>query len=346
MPSIQASALKALIGEILEAAGVPSDIAALVAASLVDSSLKGVDSHGVMRISKYINEIGSGWTSPSGRPEIIRETATTAIVSGNRGLGIFAMHEATELAVSKAKEAQVAVVGLTNTTHTGRLGWYCEAAAKHHALCMIMGGGHSGSAQSGRWVSPYGGAERALATNPLAIAMPGGRFGSVSVDFATSAVSEGRLQVYRTQGQKLPPGWILDKHGLPSTDPEDFYDGGMILPVAGHKGYGLAVVAELLGTAMLGASHTMNWAIMVADLAAFVSVEEYSAGADSALQRIKAVKPAPSFSTVMIPGEPERIAASQRSAAGVPVDAQTWFQITRTAEQVGVDANAHLPMCD
>ena len=341
MPNIQAGALEPLMKDVLEAAGVPGDISAAVAASLVDSSLKGVDSHGVMRISKYVDEIRSGWINPIGRPEITRETPTTAIVSGNRGLGIFAMSEATSLAVSKAKSAQVAAVGLVETTHTGRLGWFTEAAAKHQTLCMIMGGGHSGSTTSARWVSPYGGAERALATNPLAIAMPGGRFGSVSVDFATSTVGEGKLQVYRARGQQVPSGWILDNRGLPSTDPEDFYDGGVILSVGGHKGYGLALIAELLGAAMLGPSHAMNWAVVVIDLTAFSSADSYSAAADSALQRVKAVKPAESFSSVMLPGEPETNTALERSEVGVPIDAQTWLQISRTAKEVGVDVSAY-----
>jgi LDH2 family malate/lactate/ureidoglycolate dehydrogenase len=337
MPILHGRQLDHLLRETLIAVGTPRDIAAYVANNLVDASLKGVDSHGVMRITKYINEIKSGWIKPDARPSLRTESESMAIVEGNKGFGIFSLGHAVDLAIQKAKNQQISAIGLVDTTHTGRLGRFGEIVAEHHMMALIIGGGHSGTITSGRWVAPFGGAQRLLSTNPYVLALPGGKFGPVVIDFATSAVGEGKLQVYRAKKQKLSPGWIQDKAGSPSVDVEDFYAGGALLPVAGHKGYGLAVIAELLGAAMLGISHTMNWIVLVLDVSAFTKAEAYDQTAESFLQRIQESTPAQGFDTVLFPGEPEIRTAEIRSREGIPIPEQTWQEMKKTARRVGVN---------
>ncbi|MGD2157062.1 MAG: Ldh family oxidoreductase [Anaerolineales bacterium] len=337
MPTFHASQLDSLLRETLIAAGTPRDIAGYVAGNLVDASLKGVDSHGVMRVTKYINEIKSGWIKPEARPEIQTETVSMALVQGNKGFGIYALGYALDLAIQKARANQVSAIGLVDTTHTGRLGRFGEIAAENNMMVLIAGGGHSGTVTSGRWVAPFGGAERLLSTNPYVVALPGGRYGPVVIDFATSAVGEGKLQIYRAKHQELSPGWIQDKAGSPSVNVEDFYAGGALLPVAGHKGYGLAVIAELLGAAMLGVAHTMNWIVLALDVTAFVRIEEYDQVAEAFLQKIKESTPAPGFDEVSFPGEPEIRTAEIRSREGISIPKQTWEEMQKTARSVGVD---------
>lgn len=334
MKVIQAKQLEAFVTDIFMAADTPQDIAQYVSSSLVQSNLKGVDSHGVIRVSWYVELIKSGRIRPTARPEIDREASNMAIVRGNAGFGIFAMGYAMEQAIQKAKAGQVAAVGLIATTHTGRIGQFVEMAAEHDVIAIINGGGHRGP---GRSVAPFGGAKRLLATNPYALGLPGGRFGPVVVDFATSMVAEGKLRVYRDKHEPLPPGWIVDKDGKPSTNAEDFYNGGMLLPAAGHKGYGLSLFSELVGSALLGPTTEMNWFILAVDIASFRPVTEFHQTSAEFLQEVKKVPPARGFTEVMIPGEPEVRTAKQRMREGIPIPDDTWKKLEDTAREVGVE---------
>lgn len=340
MKVLQSEQIEALLVDTFVAAGTPLDIAQYVAVSLVDSSLKGVDSHGVMRVLKYVSEIESGWIKPAARPEIEKETPTMAIVRGNSGFGIFALGYAMDLAIQKAKASQVAAVGLIDSTHTGRLGRFVEIAAEQDVAAILIGGGahrHPGAS-----VAPYGGAKRIMATNPWTLGLPAGRFGSMVIDISTSVSAEGKLQIYRAKHEELPPGWILDRDGQPSTNVEDFYNGGALLPAGGHKGYGLALVAELLGDALLGNSRELNWFVIAIDIASFRPVAEFVRASEAFLQQVKDVPPASGFDEVLIPGELEARAAKRRAAEGIPIPDETWQKMQETARRVGVDPDAIL----
>jgi LDH2 family malate/lactate/ureidoglycolate dehydrogenase len=327
--------LEELLCKILMAAGTPMDIAEYVSASLTDSSLKGVDSHGVFRISQLIDQIEEGYLKPSARPEIVKDTATTAIIRGHFGFGMYALGYAVDLAVQKAKASNVAAVGLYENTWTGRLGRFVELAAEENVIAVLTGGGANRHDRH-KSVTPYGGTKRMMATNPYAIGIPGGRFGTVVVDIATSITSVGKVSYYRSAKQPLPTGFILNKDGRPSTDPEDFFAGGVILPAAGHKGYGLALVAELLTDALLGNPFELNWFITVIDIEAFRPVPEFVQTTEDILQRIKEIPPAVGFDEVLIPGEPEARAARSRSIEGISIPDEIWLKIQETAHKVGV----------
>ena len=343
MKVFQAEQIKALLVDTFVAAGTPPDIAQYVSTALVDSSLKGVDSHGVMRVAKYVGEIESGWIIPDARPDVERETATMAVVRGNSGFGIFSLGYVTDLAIQKAKASQVAAVGLVDSTHTGRVGRFVEIAAEQGVAAIVIGGG--GHRHPGISVAPYGGAKRVMATNPWAIGLPGGRFGSVVADISTSASAEGKLQVYRAKHEELPPGWILDRDGRPSTDVEDFYGGGVLLPAGGHKGYGLALVAELIGDALLGNPRELNWFVIAIDIAPFQPVADFVRASEAYLQQVKDVPPAPGFDEVLIPGELEARAKERRAVEGIPIPDETWQEMQEIARQVGVDPEASMSGC-
>lgn len=344
MAIIPAQKIESLLVEIFIAAQTPEDIARQVAASLTESSLMGVDSHGVMRVSLYVDQILSGDIKPAARPEIQQEAPTTAIVEGHWGFGIFAMEYAVNVAVEKAKKSHVASVGLTGCTHTGRLGQFAAQAAKRNVLVIISGGGRRQG--PGVSVAPYGGAKPIFATNPYAIGMPGGHYGAVVADFATSTVAEGKLQVYRENRQPLPPGWIVDKAGNPSANVEDFYNGGMLLPFAGHKGYSLALVAEFLSSLLLGKprhpTHWLHWNIIAIDVAAFRPIEDYLRDAEELLQETKSIPPMAGFEEVLLPGEPEDRTLQRRRLEGIPIPDQVWNKIENTARRVGVVPNMNL----
>ncbi len=328
--------LTELLAGILAAAGTPADIAQIVAESLADSNLKGVDSHGAIRITMYVDQILSGYMVAAARPKIIRETATTAHVDGHSGIGIYTLGYALEVALEKAQASQIAAVGLTRSTHTGRIGHFAEVAADRGYIALITGGGGSQYPERLASVAPHGGKGRILATNPIAMGAPGGAHGPVFVDASTSMTAEGKLRLYRDLNKPVPDGWILDRDGQPTNSPHDFYAGGVILPAAGHKGYGLALMAEMLGSALLGETQELNWFIIALKIEAFRALSDFTTRSEAMLDKVKAVPPADGVAEVLLPGEPEARMAAERRASGIPLPDEVWAQIVTTAAQVGV----------
>jgi hydroxycarboxylate dehydrogenase B len=341
MPTFFAHQLETLGKSILMAAGTPDDIAGHVSRSLVDSNLKGVDSHGVVRLEWYLEQIRDRVILPAARPSIRMEGANCATLGGNGAFGIYGMRIAGDLAVAKARDRQISVVALTDVGHTGRIGQFAEQIATEGMFAIILGGGNHE-----RWgcVAPYGGSKPFLPTNPYAFGLPAGKHGVVIVDFATSAVATGKLRLHRASGRPVPLGWILDRNGIPSTAAEDFFQGGMQLPAAGPKGYGLAVLAEIIGEALLGAPREFNWLIVALDLAAFRPLDAYVRSCESFLDELGTVPPAPGFRQVMIPGEPERQTELERSERGIPVAGEVWRSIASAARSVGVDPDPALAL--
>jgi len=343
MQQFTAAQLKRAAGAIFNAAGAPQDIADFVAGSLVLSNLMGHDSHGVIRVPRYVEQIREGQLKPAARPETVKETPTTATVSGRWGFGQVAARYGAEVAIRKAKEAHVAVVCLVELNHIGRLGEYSAMMAEQGIVGMLVTGGWRPPIAG---VAPFGGAGRALGTNPYSFAVPTAKRDMVLVDFATSVLAEGKLQVARAKGTPLPAGVILDKNGNPSTNAEDFYAGGVILPVGGHKGYALSLMADLLGATLPGAEargHDWNQTgtfMLAIDVEAFRPLAEFTAAVDHRLGEIKDVPPAPGFKEVLIPGEPEMRSKAEREKSGIPLPEATWNAIVATGQKLGLDVNA------
>lgn len=331
--------------EIFEAIGSPSDIAVRVAAALVDANLAGHDSHGVIRIPQYVNAIKNGEVVPDARPAIVRETGVTVLVDGHWAFGQVSAAFATRLAIVKAKAEGISMAGIVRCNHIGRLGEYSTMAAEAGVALMVLAGGFGGRGQS---AVPFGGAQKLFGTNPISVGIPAGDEPGVLVDFATTSVAAGKIEVARSKKTPLPPGSIVDKDGNPTTDPEDYYRGGALLPFGGHKGYALSVMVEFLGRVMTGADayaeggrggpvYGHSGTLVVAmNPTVFSPPEQYSREADATIRRIKAVPPAPGSSGVLVPGEPEAMARAERRANGIPVPEDTWEKIHQVAAELGV----------
>ncbi len=336
MPTFSASHLIAIGCRLLEAAGVPAETARLVSRSLVEGNLTGHDSHGVIRLAQYVRAIERGQINPHAELEIVRETPTTALVDAHWAFGQVAARRSMEIAIAKAHRYAVAAVGLRNSAHIGRLADYVLMAVEHGMIGFM-------TCNSSLLTAPYGGVDRVFGTNPFAYAFP--RSGTPFLaDFATSIVAEGKLRVAAAKGVPIPEGWILDKERKPTTNPADFYDGGVLLPLGGHKGYGLLMVADLLGGALTGHGCTVlpehttgNGVFMMAiDIAAFCPVEELTATVDRLAAAIKAGRTAPGFDEILIPGEPEARAKAQRERAGIPLPDAVWQEMVAVAGQYGL----------
>lgn len=345
MPVIAAEPLRRLTTAIFQAAGATRENADRVAEALVESNLVGHDSHGVIRIPSYIQAIRQGHIQPAATPTILRETSTAALVSGNWTFGHVAAKFGTEVAVAKARAQGLAAVGIVQCNHIGRLGEYPTMAARQGVIALVTAGGSLASGVRGP-AAPYGGRGRALGTNPIAVGVPGGDFPPLLLDFATTAVAGGKIMVARARRQPLPPGAILDPEGNPSTDPEDFYRGGVMLPFGGHKGYALSMVVELLSGPLTGADahaatgRTSGTFILAIDAGLFRPLAEFVSVADRVYRQVKETPPAPGFEEVLLPGEPEWRTRARRLAEGIPIEEATWSAIVQVARDLGIDAEA------
>lgn len=344
MPTLAPAQLVDLASRIFVAAGAPEDIAQTVANSLVKSDLVGHDSHGVVRVRQYLDAIRRGDVNPAARPQIVQGDTGVITVDSQRGFGQVGARWTMEQAIARAKTHGIAAAGLINCGHVGRLGEWVEMATEHDAVALAFcnGGGVSGI------VTPFGGSERLLGTNPIAAALPVGGSAPILLDFATSAVAEGKVRVARNRGKEIPEGWVLDKEGMPTTNPHDLYDGGTLLPAATHKGYALSLLVEFMagfltgnGSSALPGYRPGNGVLFVVmDVAAFRPVADYMADSSAMAARVKGVRPAPGFAEVMLPGEPEQRMAQMRSTQGIQVDDATWQLLTEDAAAYNVPVAA------
>jgi LDH2 family malate/lactate/ureidoglycolate dehydrogenase len=339
-----AATLAALSREIFEAVGCPPEVAERVTSALVDANLTGHDSHGVIRIPTYVRAIREGHIVADARPAIVRETAVTALIDGHWAFGQVSAGFAMTVAIAKAKAQGISLVGVVRCNHIGRLGEYATMASSAGVAAIVVAGGFGGRGVS---AVPFGGAKPLFGTNPIAVGIPAGAEEDVLIDFATTAVAAGKIEVARAKKAPLPPGSIVDRNGRPTTDPEDYYNGGALLPFGGHKGYALSVMVEFFGRVLTGADefaeagrggpvYGHSGTLIVAfDASVFVAPERYAAAADETIRRLKAIPPAPG-SEVLVPGEPEERSRSQRQGEGIPLAEETWEQIRATARDVGV----------
>jgi uncharacterized oxidoreductase len=337
--------LRTLAAAILAAAGASKSNADCVAHHLVSANLCGVDTHGVWHLGGYLSAIKNGEIVPDAIPEVKVESPLSALVTGNWTFGHVAAKYATEKAIAKAQQHSMSVVSLVQSHHIGRLGEYAEMASDAGLSAMIFGGGYSEEAPV---AVPYGGMRRTLSTNPVAMSFPAGRGDRMLFDFATTVASGVKVANARTSKEPLPPGWIVDKAGNPSTNAEDFFDGGGYLPFGGHKGYALMVATEFLGRIFSGSdayaetgrggpimSHQGVTIILLrTDL--FHSQADGEKSADELLRRIRSVPPAPHFSEVQAPGDPERRTRAKREREGIPIPDELWREITKLAESFSV----------
>ena len=289
---------------ILIKAGCKKDYANKIIDHLIDSDLSGVESHGVVRTLQYLDEYQQGYLLPNVVPKLTKDSLTTINVDGQGGLGIPAIDMATEEGIAVAKSNGMCAVAIRNIGHTGRLGAFAEKAANRGFLFILCGGG---ARDKWRMVTPYGGKKALLPTNPWCLGIPGGLRGPVVLDCATSKIAGGWIKAARIANAKLPKGMIIDKNGLPTDNPNDFFSGGAILPKGEALGYGLATIGELICDAMLGpATVECNTLILLVDTTRYRHPDIFKNAAEEILSELRDCPPAKGFERVEIPGEREQ----------------------------------------
>lgn len=342
MRLVRADRLIALVAAVMEGAGCAPDEALTVARRLVDSNLAGHDSHGVLRVGKYLEWVREGNLRPRATPTVVFETDALAIVDGQRAFGQVVGEFAGALGIAKARKSGIALVGLHNCGHLGRLGDWAELAAAEGQVSL-----HFLNTSGAQRVAPYGGSDRRLSTNPLCVGVPQLRGDPIILDITTSMVAEGKLMVAMNKGEAVPEGWIVDAQGRPTTDPHAFYGGGALLTIAGHKGSGLSMITDLLAGALtLGRSSDPsdtairnNMLSIYIDPAVYDPKGQVPAEVARFVDYVKASPPADPSQPVLAPGEIERMTRERRVREGVPLDDTTWNDILAAAKSVGIDAS-------
>ncbi len=348
--TLQAKQWREIGTRIFQAWGAPEDIAGCVANSLVEADLAGVYSHGVLRIADYISFVKGGWWLPEGRPEVARDTAVLTTVDGHYGFGQPAAHLALDVSIRKARAQGIAAATLIHCAHIGRLGEYVERGAREGVIALIA----ASSAGNGGVVVPYGGAERVFSTNPIAAGVPAREHPAFIMDFATTVVAAGKIELAPDKDMKIPEGWAVNSEGCPATTVRQFLEGGGLLPFGGHKGYALALLVELICGALTGAGVPVlppfgkprglgfgnnSTFMVVLDIAHFTDVDQFYANVDGLFDRLESVKPAPGFGQVMIPGAPENAQREKHLREGITVEGAIWERIAAAAaeRQVSLD---------
>jgi LDH2 family malate/lactate/ureidoglycolate dehydrogenase len=339
---LKAEPLRAVTTKVFQASGAPADEAMIVADHLVTANLMGLDSHGIIRIPQYLEDVQKGIIRPGAPIRVSQETETTAVVECGWNFGQVGAVRTMEVAITKAARFQTASVVARQCNHVGRLGAYTQMAAQKGFLAL----GVCNSPQHGHFVLPWGGRKGRLATNPISFAVPGVSGDPILADFSTAETSEGKIRLYRNRGAQLPSGWIVDASGRQSTDPDDFYGPpqGAILPfggATGYKGFALSLLVEILG-GLLGGSRTSldqpgnGLGLVVINISAFQKTHEFASLIRDLHDYMKSSPPAEGFDEVILPGELDFKTREARLREGIPTDEKTWEQIHSAATSVGV----------
>jgi ureidoglycolate dehydrogenase (NAD+) len=311
-----------------------------VAESLVWTSLRGTDSHGVARLPVYVERLRIGALNARPRPSVVSRDGAVAVVDGDQGPGQVAALFATDLSIELAREFGVGVVGVRRSGHYGAAAYYAMRAAEQGLVAMTM-------TNTEPLVIPHGGSEPALGTNPICLAAPAGD-AIFNVDMATSQVAMNRVWNARDEGRPIPEGWGVDEHGRTTTDAAAVTAG---MPLGGYKGYGLAVLVEVLCGVLAGAGvrtgvgelyggrttaqDTGHFHLAI-DPERTVGRDRFAAVLDGLLAELRALPPAPGFDEVLVPGDPEDRARAERERSGIPIEPALWRTLCALGDELGV----------
>jgi uncharacterized oxidoreductase len=345
---IPVDALRRAMRLVVQGFGSAPDEVAAVSENLIDANLTGHDSHGIGMLPRYVEAYLEGGLKPNAHVRTVLDNGALLRLDGEAGFGQVIGREAMALGIERARRHGCAIVALGNSHHLGRIGAWAEQAVDAGLVSL-----HFVNVIARPIVAPYGGAKAGFGTNPFTAGVPLAGRPPLILDFATSMIAQGKTRVAYNKGVPVPDGCLIDDQGRPSTDPRwsVVAPWGAILTFGAHKGYGLAVLSELLGGALAAGvvghnddgsrKRVLNGMLSVLiDPAALGGIEAFEREALAFVDSLLGAPAREGFERVLIAGDPERAHRAERSARGVPVDATTWQQILRAAAGLGVDVQA------
>ncbi|OFX13417.1 MAG: hypothetical protein A2Z18_01480 [Armatimonadetes bacterium RBG_16_58_9] len=341
--------LRELAAAVLEAHGVPPEDAMITAAHLVAANLRGVDTHGVIRLKGYIQRIESGGNNPRANIKVVRDTQMTAVMDGDNSLGQVGGYRAMELAIRKAEHAGIGVVAMRGSNHYGMAAYYAMMPLVHDMIGISM-------TNVLACMAPTGGTAARVGNDPMSIAFPAGEEPPVVLDMAASKSSWGKAIVCAQKGEPLPEGCFQDKRGAPTLDGNAFLDGGTLTPIADHKGYGLALAISIMcglladgafDTALphlykkLGEPGGNSFFMMAMKLDNFVPADHFKGRMDETIREIRSTPKTPAVSRIYLPGEIEHETERERKKHGVPVNRALGDELVSLAGEAGIGESTY-----
>lgn len=336
---IAAGPLKKFATDILAAAGMPQKDAENEAEVLIWSNLRGVDSHGVMGIPRYMGNIDTGLMNPKPEIKVLKETPATIFVEADHAFGAVVTTFAMEKVIEKAKKLGIGWGLIRNNTHQGAMGYYAWMAAQQGLIGVA-------SVASNPNTAPFGARAVGVSNNPIAFSLPAGSYESVVFDMATSVVARGKLLLAEENGKPIPEGWAIDKEGNPTTDPSKAKS---LLPAGGAKGSGLSFIIECMSSILAGSpivaavlngrrssANLQNSFLIAIDIATFGEVDEFKKNVDEFIDCFDDLPPAKGFSKVFAPGGPEWVTWEERSKNGIPIAPGTAQKLREVAKRFDV----------
>jgi L-2-hydroxycarboxylate dehydrogenase (NAD+) len=340
-----APAIRAFISDALAAMQIPAGDAARIAELMTEADLTGADAHGVFRLAQYVKRVEAGGLNRRPNITVARTAAATALVDGDNGFGHLVMSRAAESAIAMARESGIGWAGVRRSNHAGPAGLYAEMPARHGMIGIYS------AVASANHMAVWGGAETLLGTNPLAVGLPAAD-GPLVFDMATTVVSYGTVKNYALQGREMPEGWFVNRHdGTPLTDARRSAD-GLLLPIGGYKGSGLALILGLLAGPLNGAafgrdvvdfnadatSETNTGHFIVAlDVARFVPLDAFMAEVDRHLHDLRASPRLPGVDAIRLPGDRRAQCRAERTRDGVPLARPLIDQLDRLAQELRLE---------
>ncbi|HBB18739.1 MAG TPA: malate dehydrogenase [Syntrophus sp. (in: bacteria)] len=328
--------------QVLQKLDVPRDEAEITAGSLITANLRGVDTHGVLRLPLYAARLKRGAMTPSVTLTTEKETVATALLDGHNGIGQVVACRAMEIAIRKAREAGVSYVAVKHSNHFGAAAYYPMMALEHDMIGLAF-------TNASPRLAPTGGAVKLLGNNPFCVAVPTGQRPPIVLDMANSVVAAGKIRVRQKEGRPIPEGWALDEFGEPTTDPVAAMK-GILLAIGGYKGYGITFAVDLLTGVLADSSYGPRvkpidnevepagtaHSFMAIALWAFTDVAAFKSRMDAYIDEIKSSKKAKGSEAIYVAGEPEYIKVQERMGKGIPLQPKVAAELSALGEELGI----------
>ncbi len=349
---VRAADLHALCSGLLVRHDVPHDDAETIARCLVESDLRGVETHGVVRLPHYLNRVRLGLTKTRPDIRIERVTPVAASVDGDNGFGFVIASRAMDEAIAMARDYGIGLASVRHSNHFGMAASYVLQALRAGMMSLVFTNASSA-------MPPWGGRDAILGTSPFAAGAPGGALPPFVVDMAPAVAARGKIRLAQKRGEAIPQGWALDKEGRPTTDPAAALDDGVVLPMAGPKGSALSMMMDIFGGVLSGSAfagevtnHTLDFAkpsnvghfIMAIRPNLFMTQEQFAARMDYLVGKLKAGRKAAGFAEILISGEPESRKQAERLRSGIPLPAAELALLLAEADTYGVGRPALSPV--
>jgi LDH2 family malate/lactate/ureidoglycolate dehydrogenase len=336
--------LRRFVADAFVAAGLPKKDALTCAELMVRADLHGADGHGIFRLPQYVRRIKGGAVNVKPKVRVAREAASMALVDGDNGMGHVVMSFAARTAIRKAKRAGAAWVGVKRSNHAGPASLYAAMPLEHDMIGLYLAVGNANH------MAPWGGIDLLLSTNPIAIAVPALNEGPIVLDMATTVAAYGKVKTAAQRGERMPEGWMIDHDGKPLTDPQRSGE-GLLVPIGGYKGYGLALMFGLLAGTLNGAamgSDTVDFnaddtsptntghAIVALSISRFGKVREFKRRVDGIVRELRGSRRMPGVERIWLPGEQSRAKFEERSKLGVPIPDALRANLAKLADDLEI----------